>query len=152
MNYDEIFKEIINYLDTKGHIVLATSKDDKVSARNVSHIMLDNDLYFQTDNNFKKVEQIQANNNVALCTDNYQLEGIATILGNPFEDQNRQFLEKFRKVHKNSFEKYTYMESEVVVKVKIKKATIWRYINDIPYIDYLNVDERLFVRNEYKIQ
>ena len=66
-------KETFEILDKKKHIVLATCLNDEPTARTVSYIILDNKIYFQTDIKFDKCMQIEENNNVALCLNNYQI-------------------------------------------------------------------------------
>lgn len=48
--------------------------------------MIEEKLYFQTDNTFKKYNQLKGNNKVALCIDNIQIEGECTELGHPLEN------------------------------------------------------------------
>ena len=83
IDYNKLEKETFDNLDKKKHIVLATCLNDEPTARTVSYIILDNKIYFQTDIKFDKCMQIEENNNVALCLDNYQIEGTAKILEHP---------------------------------------------------------------------
>lgn len=71
IDYYKLEKEVFENLDSNTHIVLATSLNDEPTARTVSHIVLDNKIYFQTDINFDKCIQIEGNSNVALCLNNY---------------------------------------------------------------------------------
>lgn len=91
IDYNELEKETFDYLDKKKHIVLATSLNDEPTARTVSHIILDKKIYFQTDIKFDKCMQIEENNNVALCLENYQIEGTTKILEHPFNEKTKGF-------------------------------------------------------------
>lgn len=149
IDYDKLEKETFAYLDKNKHIVLATCLKDEPTARTVSHIIIDNKIYFQTDINFDKCMQIEENKNVALCLDNYQIEGTAKILEHPFNEKNNKFLEKFKQVHKNSFNEYSALEDEVVIEINPVFIKIWKYINNKPYIEYLNITDRVAIRESY---
>ena len=149
IDYDKLEKETFAYLDKNKHIVLATCLNDEPTARTVSHIIIDNKIYFETDIKFDKCIQIEENKNVALCLDNYQIEGTAKILEHPFNEKNNKFLEKFKKVHKNSFNEYSALEDEVVIEINPVFIKIWKYINNKPYIEYLNITDRVATRESY---
>ena len=149
IDYNELEKETFDYLDKKKHIVLATSLNDEPTARTVSHIILDKKIYFQTDIKFDKCMQIEENNNVALCLDNYQIEGTAKILEHPFNEKNESFLNKFKQVHENSYNEYSTLEDEVVIEINPIFIKIWKYIDNKPYIEYLNITDRVATRETY---
>lgn len=141
MNNDFIkFKnEVFDILNNNKHIVLATSLEDNVTARTISYIMIKDELYFQTLSTYEKALQIENNSNVALCLDNLQITGTAQILNHPSE--NNEFLQKYKQIHCNAYNKYSMLENEVVIKVKISKATLWKYENNSGHklvIDLIN--------------
>ena len=113
-------------------MVLATSANDRVTARSMSVIFLDGKVYFQTDRVMEKARQIEANPNVALCTDDFQMTGTARILG-PW-GENKQILDEYLKVHKNSYLRYENLATEVLVEVVISKIKRWKYIEGNPYL------------------
>ena len=149
IDYNELEKETFDNLDKKKHIVLATCLNDEPTARTVSYIILDNKIYFQTDIKFDKCMQIKENNKVALCLDNYQIEGTAKILEHPFNKKNQRFLNKFKQVHENSFNEYSTLEDEVVIEINPVFIKIWKYIDGKPYIEYLNIVDKVATREAY---
>lgn len=149
IDYSKLEKETFEYLDKNKHIVLATCLEDEPTARTVSYIVLDNKIYFQTDINFDKCIQIESNENVALCIENYQIEGKAKILEHPFNEKNKKFLDKFKNIHKSSFNKYSSLESEVVIEIEPIFITIWKYIDDKAYREYLNISDKVATRELY---
>ena len=149
IDYNELEKETFDNLDKKKHIVLATCLNDEPTARTVSYIILDNKIYFQTDIKFDKCMQIEENNNVALCLDNYQIEGTAKILEHPLDEKNKRFLNKFKQIHENSFNEYSTLEDEVVIEVNPISIKIWKYIDNKPYIEYLNIIDKVATRESY---
>ena len=64
-------------------MVLATALAEKVTARMMSVVVLEEKLYFQTDITFRKYQQIRSNPHVALCADNIQIEGYCQEEGIP---------------------------------------------------------------------
>ena len=149
IDYNKLEKETFDNLDKKKHIVLATCLNDEPTARTVSYIILDNKIYFQTDIKFDKCMQIEENNNVALCLDNYQIEGTAKILEHPLNEKNERFLNKFKQVHENSFKEYSTLEDEVVIEINPIFIKIWIYIDNKPYIEYLNIVDKVATRESY---
>ena len=149
IDYNKLEKETFDNLDKKKHIVLATCLNDEPTARTVSYIILDNKIYFQTDIKFDKCMQIEENNNVALCLDNYQIEGTAKILEHPLNEKNERFLNKFKQVHENSFKEYSTLEDEVVIEINPIFIKIWKYIDNKPYIEYLNIIDKVATRELY---
>ena len=85
MNFEENMTESLDFavekekqfkeLAEKKGMVLATCAENRVTARNMSVIFLDGKIYFQTDSKMEKARQIEANENVALCVDNFQIVG-----------------------------------------------------------------------------
>ena len=149
IDYNKLEKETFDNLDKKKHIVLATCLNDEPTARTVSYIILDNKIYFQTDIKFDKCTQIEENNNVALCLDNYQIEGTAKILEHPLNEKNERFLNKFKQIHENSYNEYSMLEDEVVIEINPIFIKIWKYIDNRPYIEYLNIIDKVATRELY---
>ena len=149
IDYNKLEKETFDNLDKKKHIVLATCLNDEPTARTVSYIILDNKIYFQTDIKFDKCMQIEENNNVALCLDNYQIEGTAKILEHPLDEKNKRFLNKFKQIHENSYNEYSILEDEVVIEINPIFIKIWKYIDNKPYIEYLNIIDKVATRELY---
>ncbi len=149
IDYNKLEKETFDNLDKKKHIVLATCLNDEPTARTVSYIILDNKIYFQTDIKFDKCMQIEENNNVALCLDNYQIEGTAKILEHPLDEKNKRFINKFKQIHENSYNEYSILEDEVVIEINPIFIKIWKYIDNKPYIEYLNIIDKVATRELY---
>lgn len=141
MNNDfiKLKNKVFDILNNNKYIVLATSFENNVTARTISYIMIKDELYFQTLSTYEKAFQIKNNSNVALCLDNLQMNGTAQILTSPSE--NNEFLQKYKQIHNNAYNKYSMLENEVVIKVKINKASLWKYENNSGHkivIDLIN--------------
>jgi general stress protein 26 len=83
LNFDELFGEIETKLKDETSIVLATSANDKVTARLMAHINYGVTLMFSTSRNSQKVKQMQSNPNIALAIDNIKIEATAELYGHP---------------------------------------------------------------------
>jgi len=149
ISYELLEKEIYNLLGDNKILVLATSSDNRVTARSVSCIVIGKKVCFQTDKTFLKCEQIMKNQNVALCTENIQIEGIAKIKGHPLNEENKDFAEKYKNYYKSSYDNYSHMQNETVIEVESTYITLWKYENGLPYRDFLDVKAEKAYRQYY---
>ena len=72
-------------------MALASSVNDYVMVRNVSCLFYDNKIWFKTDKNFRKTQQLYENPQVALCWSGVQVEGIAANKGLVVDEPGRRF-------------------------------------------------------------
>lgn len=150
IDFDLNEQEIFNSIGNGKIMVLATCSENKVTARNMSCVVIDKLIYFQTDKTFLKYQQILGNPNVALCVDNIQIEGIAKIKKHPFDEENISFLSMFEKKYKSSFDNYSKMKNEIVVEIEPTLITIWKYQDGQPFRDFLDISKRQAYREFYK--
>lgn len=148
IDFEKLKVEVMELLRSKNVAVLATSSSDRVTARSVSYVIINSRIYFQTDKTFLKYKQIIKNPNVALCIDNIQIEGNAKIKGHPFNEENRAFIEEFKKAHNGSFNTYSHMENEVVIEIEPVSVTLWKYEEGQPLRDFLDLQNKR-ARREY---
>lgn len=140
VNYKTVIEELYAALGSAKKMVLATSSQNRTTARTMSCIVLGGKIVFQTDRDFLKIKQILENPRVALCVDNIQIEGVATVIGHPFEEMNHSFLDRFKTAYEGSYRMYSHLPSEIVVEVDIAHATRWKYEAGKPFrlfIDYI---------------
>jgi general stress protein 26 len=138
LDFEDYKKEVIDFFEANNVWVLATSFNDHVTARSMSTINFDLNLYFQTDSQMEKYKQMLENPQVALCFKNYQVEGIASVKGKVSE--NLLFLDKYKIIHPSSFEKYSDIKTEVVIEIKPLKIKIWKYIDQKPFLDFIDLE------------
>lgn len=149
LNFERSKDEVMGLLKNNNVMVLATSSSDRVTARSVSCVVINSKIYFQTDKTFLKYEQIIKNPNAALCIDNIQIEGKAKIIGHPFNEENKTFIEEFKKVHNGSFIAYSHMENEVVIEIEPSLITIWKYEEGKPFRDFIDFTNKRAHREYY---
>lgn len=82
-------------------MVLSTERYRIIHSRMMNVICFDGKFYFQTDKNFRKCKDIEFNTNVALCTDNVQIEDIARQIVYPKD--NIEFCRCFEKAFPKAF-------------------------------------------------
>ena len=132
-------------------MVLATSADNRVTARTMSCIIQERVIYFQTDRNLLKYQQISSNPRVALCSGNAQIEGIAQDIGHPSNKENTFFTSLFRQHYERAFTLYSSLPNEAVIKVEPVKITLWAYDNGKPYRDFFDIPEQRYSREYYGV-
>lgn len=128
-------------------MVLATSKDDVVSARSMSVIVDAGKIYFQTSTLMEKYSQLAGNGNVALCVGNIQIKGSARDVG-PWK-LNGELMPKYEEKHRNSYKLYGNMQSQTVIEVTIKNIKKWDYADGKPYIYYIDFENETVANSEY---
>ena len=148
IDFDKAFQRTLSKLEKKGICILATSVNDKVTARSISIVIYDEKIAFQTSENTEKFQQIEQNQNVGLSIDNFQIIGQAKIKAHPFKEE--KFIGRFKQKHAGSFKNYSDMKSERVVEVIPLEIKSWTYIEKEPFIMTLNVGKRTAFIEAYK--
>lgn len=106
-------------------MALASSVNDYVMVRNVSCLFYDNKVYFKTDKNFRKTQQLYQNPQVALCWSGVQIEGIAENKGLVVDEPDRRFEQLYKKHLWGSYNKYSHEDTEIIIEVTPKFVEIW---------------------------
>ena len=145
--YNQKINEIFNQLQDHGKLILATTDNNKVSARNMSFIIYKQCFYFQTDIAFRKYKDIQTNNHVALCIDNIQIEGLCKELCHPSEHE--MFKTLFQKYSSSSFEAYTFLPSERLFVIEPTFIQRWNYVNNLAVIEQLDIEQKKYTEEPY---
>ena len=131
-------------------MALASSVNDYVMVRNVSCLFYDNKVYFKTDKNFRKTQQLYQNPHVALCWSGVQVEGLAANKGLVIDEPDRRF-EKLYKQHLwGSYNKYSHEEDEIIIEVTPKFVEIWDTSEDnYAYQIFLDFDKEEVTVKQY---
>ena len=124
-------------------MVLSTSLHDKVTSRTMSVVLIDREFYFQTDLSFRKYRQIRENPNVALCTDNIQVEGICAEMGFPHDCP--EFCGIYKRYFSAAYDMYSGLESERLFAVKPTYIQKWIYEAGNPFVESFD-----FVKGVYQ--
>ena len=106
-------------------MALASSVNDYVMVRNVSCLFYDDKVWFKTDKNFRKTQQLYQNPRVALCWSGVQIEGSAENRGLVVEEPGRRFEALYKKHLWGSYNKYSHEDTEILIAVTPKFVEIW---------------------------
>jgi nitroimidazol reductase NimA-like FMN-containing flavoprotein (pyridoxamine 5'-phosphate oxidase superfamily) len=126
--------DVISVLEKEAALILATCADNRVTSRLVSHVNDGLTVYFQTGEHYLKTQQMRANPSVAMSFGAYDIEGISEIMGHPADEANQLFIEKYKAKHPNHAGNWSVIPNQVVVKVVVKLARQWRYVDGKPVI------------------
>jgi len=127
------------FLDQHAVWILATVAQNDISARSMSIIHQESKIYFQTDTCFEKYRHIRENPHVALCCANYQVKGLAKILGHGTAEENAGLMAHYQKVHPDSYRRYSNRKNQRLIEFEPETIQIWDYINHEPYITRVNL-------------
>ena len=151
ISYEALKKEVIDFLEKHKILVLATSANDRVTARAMSCVNIGLNVYFQTNTRFLKFKQLEQNPHVALCAGNVQIEGVANIRKQSLDPSNKEFIELYKQHHLGSFKLYSHLKHNVVIEVEPTLITLWKYGDNKPYREFLYVQENRAEREYYDI-
>jgi len=106
-------------------MALATAVDQHVMVRNVSCLFYDGKIWFKTDKNFRKTQQLYQNPNVALCWSGVQVEGVARNVGLVTQQPDNRFEEGYKKYMWGSYNKYSHEDTEILIEVTPGFVEVW---------------------------
>lgn len=131
-------------------MALASSVNDYVMVRNVSCLFYDNKVWFKTDKNFRKTQQLYQNPRVALCWSGVQIEGVAENKGLVVEEPGRRFEGLYKKYLWGSYNKYSHEDTEIIIEVSPKFVEIWDTSEDnYAYQIFIDFDKETVEVKQY---
>ena len=137
-------------LGTDKIMALASSVQDHVMVRNVSCLFYDGKVWFKTDKNFRKTQQLYQNPRVALCWSGVQIEGVAENKGLVVEEPGRRFEALYKKYLWGSYNKYSHEDTEIIIEVTPKFVEIWDTSEDnYAYQIFLDFDKETVEVKQY---
>lgn len=125
MDYMQSMKIFWHELGTNKIMALATSEKNHPSIRNVSCIMIDKKIFFKTDQNFSKTQQLLKNPNIALCYMGVQIEGKALNHGLVASKKNIEFQKLYQEFWENSYTSHPHIQDEILIEVQPTIIEIW---------------------------
>ena len=131
-------------------MALGSSQNDYVMVRNGSCLFYDNKIWFKTDKNFRKTQQLFANPQVAMCWNGVQVEGIAENKGLVVDEPDRRFEALYKKFLWGSYNKYSHEDSEILIEVSPKFVEVWDTSEDnYAYQIFIDFDSRSVQGKQY---
>lgn len=123
--FDQAVEIMFDKLGDFKIMALASSVSDYVMVRNVSCLFYDGKVYFKTDKNFRKTQQLFENPRVALCWSGVQIEGLAQNKGLVVDEPGRRFEALYKKFLWGSYNRYSHEDTEILIEVTPKFVEIW---------------------------
>lgn len=129
-------------------MILSTSLNQKVTSRMMSIVQKNGVLYFQTDKTSRKYRQLIENENVALCIDNIQIEGVCKEIGHPLD--HAIFSKLYKKHFSDSFDHYSMLKNEILFEVTPLFVKSWIYQDGVPFEEVFDFQLQSYSMLEYK--
>ena len=141
LDYAEKKEEFLRFLESKDNsiMVLATSHEGRVLARNVLIASQGLDLYFFTWGHSRKCAQITANPRVALCKDSVQIEGVAEILGDLVAENTKEHTAVMRKKFPQAIARWEHRPGMVIGRVR-PTCVVFAGSTDEPSLEFLDLE------------
>lgn len=131
-------------------MALASSVNDYVMVRNVSCLFYDGKVWFKSDKNFRKTQQLFQNPHVALCWSGVQIEGLAANRGLVVDEPDLRFQKLYKEFLWGSYNKYSHEDSEIIIEVTPKFVEIWDTSEDnYAYQLFLDFDRQTVEVKQY---
>ena len=141
LDFEKIREEKIRFFEDHHTIVMATSRDDKVTARTVSYATDGLDFFILSWDHHEKIQQIKENPTVALARDNISIKGVAEILGKPLDDKSKPGAEAIKKKRPKEFEIYCRIPGMIIVKVTPRYIKSWVRLDNRFFIEHLDLEK-----------
>ena len=125
LTFEQAVEIMFDKLGASKIMALASSVNDYVMVRNVSCLFYDNKIWFKTDKNFRKTQQLYQNPQVALCWSGIQVEGIAADKGLVVDEPDRRFEKLYEKYLWGSYNKYSHEEDEIIIEITPRFVEVW---------------------------
>ena len=142
LDFETIRQEKVDFLKDHHTIVLATSKDGKVTARTVSYATEGLDFYILSWDHHEKILQIKENPNVALARENMSIKGVAEILGRPLDEKCKTGAKAIMKKRPKEFEIFSRIPGMIIVKVTPSYIKSWVRVDNKLLIEHLDLENK----------
>ena len=124
LTFEQAVAKMFEKLGDSKIMALASAVGTHVMVRNVSCLFYNNKIYFKTDKNFRKTQQLFENPNVALCWSGVQVEGVAENKGLVVDEPGRTFETLYKKYLWGSYNKYSHEDTEILIEVTLNEITL----------------------------
>ena len=149
IDFLDLEREIIHYISQSSTWVLATAAGPHVTARTVFTVSNGVVIFFMTDKNFLKYKQLTMNPSVALCRENYSIEGKAREIGSPMDSKNSAVSALFRQRHPLAFKRFAALKAETFFEIHPTQISIWKQTDRQTYRDTLQIIAKKAYRDQY---
>ncbi len=150
LTFDQAVQLMFSKLGDWKIMALASSVNDYVMVRNVSCLFYDGKVWFKTDKNFRKTQQLYQNPRVAMCWSGVQIEGVAQNRGLVVDEPDRRFEKLYKEFLWGSYNKYSHEDSEIIIEVTPKFVEVWDTSEDnYAYQIFIDFDRQAVEVKQY---
>jgi hypothetical protein len=121
LDFDTVSREKLKLLEEGKDIVLSTCCGNHVTSRVVSTACRGTTIVFLSFGHNTKCVQMRENSNVALCWNNFQIEGVATIKENLLDEENAELMALYKEKQPFYYETAPKLKGMLLVVVEIKR-------------------------------
>lgn len=127
----ERFEETLKAAET---VVLATSRNDAVSARPVSIMNIGLRLFVRTSGSSRKAQDMAVNPSVAICVGNFYFTGKAKSSGSVFDERNAEIRTAYIARFPGAFsiDDEFIQSDEQFFEISVERVSEWIYENGVP--------------------
>ena len=150
ITFEQAVEIMFNKLGHSKIMALASAVGTHVMVRNVSCLFYDGKIYFKTDKNFRKTQQLFENPNVALCWSGVQVEGTCENKGLVIDEPGRRFEKLYKEYLDGSYNKYSHEDTEILIEVTPGFVEIWDTSEDnYAYQIFIDFDKHAVEVKQY---
>lgn len=139
LDYYEVSNETLKLLENVKEMVFSTSLNNHVTSRTVSTACKGTTVVFLSYKNNTKCIQVQGNPFVALCFENVQIEGVATMRDLLKVEENASYLNMYKEKQEMYFNKCKDKDNMDLITVDINFITCYgplgkHYVDKIDFV------------------
>jgi general stress protein 26 len=149
IDFLDLEREAIHYISQSSVWVLATASGPHVTARTVFTVSNGVVIFFMTDRNLLKYKQLTMNPIVALCRENYSIEGKAKDIGSPMDLKNSTVANLYRQHHPLAYKRFASLNTETLIEVHPTLISIWKQTDRQTVRDTLQLVAKKAYRDVY---
>lgn len=146
LDYQTLYQEILQQLESLEAIVLATCAAEKVTARTMCPVNEGLQIFFGTNASSEKAVQMRRQPHIALAAGNMQIEAIARLLGHP--DSQAAFKKRYVEKYPQFGDLYPTTPDSLVVAAYPSVIKLYKYKGG-PCEEVLDVSGQKAYRNRF---
>lgn len=125
------FEETLKTAET---VVLATSRNDSVSARPVSIMNIGRRIFVRTSGSSRKAQDMAVNPNVAICLGNFYFTGKVKSWRSVFDEHNAEIRAEYTARYPDAFsiDDEFIQSDEQFFEISVDRVCEWVYENGVP--------------------
>jgi len=147
-NFEEIINEKFKMMEDVTEMVLSTSLENRVTSRVVSTACYGQKVIFLSWGHHTKCEQIRINPMVALCHNNIQIEGIASIKGDVLEPENANYAQLYQAKQAKYYDIFSQFKGMQIIEIQIQCITCFGFEGNKFYVDRIDLVNKTAYRED----